>query len=148
METLQKEKITTDRLYQEVYKACKMGSESLVNLLSKVTDEKLRAEMTAQLERYEEFASRAREQLFDLDETPKEESAFTKLSAKMGVMMNTMLDATSSHIAQMLIEGYSMGITEILKVIHAYGKKDQAESLAREVVSFQESCSENIKKYL
>ena len=125
-----------------------MGADSLVNLLPKVNDEGLRNEITAQLERYEEFASKAREQLFDLDVSPKEENAFTKISAKMGVMMNTMLDATSSHIAQMIIEGCSMGITELLKVVHAYGTKDDAEQLARDVISFEESCSENMKKYL
>lgn len=148
METAQKEKLTTQQLYQEVYKGCKMGGESIVNLLPKVTDDRLRSELTAQLERYEEFASRAREQLFDMDKSPKEENVFTKLSAKMGVMMNTMIDATSSHIAQMIIEGCSMGITELIKAIHAHDESDEAEKLAREVISFEESCTENMKKYL
>ena len=148
MSTAQKEKITTVELYQEVYKGCKMGADSLVNLLPKVNDESLRNEITAQLDRYEDYASQAREKLFDLDKTPKEENPISKRSAKMGVMMNTMLDATSSHIAQMIIEGCSMGITELLKAVHAYGEKDEAEQLARDVISFEESCSENMKKYL
>ena len=148
MSTAQKEKITTKELYEEIYRGCKMGAESLVNLLPKVTDDGLKNEITAQLDRYEEYASKAREALFDLDASPKEENVFTKMSAKMGVMMNTMLDATSSHIAQMIIEGCSMGITELLKVVHAYGIKDEAEQLARDVISFEESCSENMKKYL
>ncbi|MBQ7380876.1 MAG: hypothetical protein IJW69_02200 [Clostridia bacterium] len=148
METAQKEKISTQELYQEIYRGCKMGGESIVNLLPKVNDEGLKSELTAQLERYEEFASKAREQLFDMDKTPKEENLLTKLSSKMGVMMNTMIDATSSHIAQMIIEGCSMGITELIKAIHAHDEKDDAEKLAREVVSFEESCTENMKKYL
>lgn len=148
MSTAQKEKITTVELYQEVYKGCKMGADSLVNLLPKVNDEGLRNEITAQLDRYEDYASQAREKLFDLDKTPKEENPISKISAKMGVMMNTMLDATSSHIAQMIIEGCSMGITELLKAVHAYGEKDEAEQLTRDVISFEESCSENMKKYL
>ena len=92
METAQKEKITTQRLYQEIYKGCKMGAESIVNLLPKVNDDALRSELTAQLERYEEFSSRARGELFDMDKSPKEESAVTRLSAKLGVMMNTMIN--------------------------------------------------------
>ncbi len=148
MESAQKEKISTQQLYQEIYKGCKMGGEAIVNLLPKVTDEGLRTELTAQLERYEKFASEAREQLFDMDKTPKEENLLTKLSSKMGVMMNTMIDATSSHIAQMIIEGCSMGITELIKAIHAHDERDEAEKLAREVISFEESCTENMKKYL
>ena len=148
METAQKEKISTVELYQEIYKGCKMGGEAIVNLLPKVTDEGLRSELTAQLERYEEFASKAREQLFDMDKSPKEENLLTKLSSKMGVMMNTMIDATSSHIAQMIIEGCSMGITDLIKAIHAHDEKDDAEKLARDVISFEESCTENMKKYL
>ena len=148
METAQKEKISTVELYQEIYKGCKMGGEAIVNLLPKVTDGGLRSELTAQLERYEEFASKAREQLFDMDKSPKEENLLTKLSSKMGVMMNTMIDATSSHIAQMIIEGCSMGITDLIKAIHAHDEKDDAEKLARDVISFEESCTENMKKYL
>ncbi|MBO5305770.1 MAG: hypothetical protein J6B12_03300 [Clostridia bacterium] len=148
METAQKEKISTVELYQEIYKGCKMGGEAIVNLRPKVTDEGLRSELTAQLERYEEFASKAREQLFDMDKSPKEENLLTKLSSKMGVMMNTMIDATSSHIAQMIIEGCSMGITDLIKAIHAHDEKDDAEKLARDVISFEESCTENMKKYL
>ena len=148
METTQKEKISTAELYQEIYKGCKMGGESLVNLLPKVTDDGLRSELTAQLERYEEFAAKARDGLFEMDKTAKEENVIAKLSAKMGVMVNTMIDATSSHIAQMVIEGCSMGITDLIKAVHAHGEKDEAEKLARDVVAFEESCSENMKKYL
>ena len=148
METTQKEKISTAELYQEIYKGCKMGGESIVNLLPKVTDENLRSELTAQLERYEEFAAKARDGLFEMDKTAKEENLLAKLSAKMGVMMNTMIDATSSHIAQMIIEGCSMGITELIKAIHAHDESDEAERLARDVISFEESCTENMKKYL
>ena len=148
METTQKEKISTAELYQEIYTGCKMGGESLVNLLPKVTDDGLRSELTAQLERYEEFAAKARDGLFEMDKTAKEENVIAKLSAKMGVMMNTMIDATSSHIAQMVIEGCSMGITDLIKAIHAHEEKDEAEKLARDVVAFEESCSENMKKYL
>ena len=125
-----------------------MGGESLVNLLPKVTDDGLRSELTSQLERYEEFAAKARDGLFEMDKTAKEENLLTKLSAKMGVMMNTMIDATSSHIAQMVIEGCSMGITDLIKAIHAHDESDDAERLARDVVAFEESCSENMKKYL
>ena len=148
METAQKEKMTTQGLYQEIYKGCKMGAESIVNLLPKVDDEKLRSELTAQLDRYEEFSSRARTGLFDMDKTPKEEGAATRLSAKVGVMMNTMIDNTSSHIAQMIIQGCSMGITDLLKAVNAHDEKDEADRLAREVVAFEESCTENMKQYL
>ena len=49
METAQKEKISTQELYQEIYKGCKMGGESIVNQLPKVKGEGLRSELTAQL---------------------------------------------------------------------------------------------------
>ena len=140
--------ITEESFLGAIYKNSKMGADSIINLLPKVTDNGLKNEITAQLERYEEYASQARDKLFELDQSPKEENPLTKMGAKMGVMMNTMLDATSSHIAQMIIEGCSMGITELLKAVHAYDTKDDAEKLAREVISFEESCSENMKKYL
>ncbi len=142
------EKMTTSALYEEIFKGCKMGADSVVDLLPKVKDEALKTELTTQLSRYEDFADRARSELLSRGVTPKEEGLVTRLSAKMGVMMNTMIDATSSHIAGMIMEGCTMGTTDLLKAVHAHGEDSSASSLAREVISFEEEAYEDMKRFL
>lgn len=141
----------TDALLQELYKNVKMGADSIITLMPKVKDGALRQEMTAELNRYEEFAKEIGNQLRDDGKTPKEENWFTKLSAKMGMSMNTVIDATDSHLAQMMIEGATMGITENTKLLREYentGCSERSLSLTKKTIKFMEDTVERMKKYL
>ena len=131
----------TAHLLQAVYKNVKMASDSILNLMPKVQDEKLKSDMTVQLSAYEAFASRAAKLLAEEGVKPTEEGMMTKMSAKMGTMMNTMRDSTSSHIAEMMVEGATMGVNDMLKQIRESENTTASESalrLARDVCRFEE----------
>lgn len=142
---------STAGLLDKMYKNVKMGSDSIINLMPKVTDEKMRQEFTAQLDKYNYFAKKIGTMLNDEGEKPKEENIMTRLSAKVGVGMNTMLDSTPSHLAQMMMEGYTMGITEMTRDIRDFENTKTSEAslkLAREIVSFEEESYEKMKNFL
>lgn len=135
----------------DLYKNMKMGGDSIVNILPKVKDGDLKQELTAQLNRYEEFSKDVGNQLRDAGGIPEEEGAMTKLMSKMGMAMNTAMDSTSSHIAQMMIEGATMGITENTKLVREYENKHCSEDalrLGRSTVRFMEDSVERMKQYL
>ena len=72
----------------------------------------------------------------------------TRLSARFGMAFNTMLDSTTGHIAEMMIEGSNMGITDMIKLLNNFevGNGDsEAVRLAREVVRFEEHNLEMLK---
>lgn len=145
------EKNSTQEFLGELYKNVKMGSDAIVNIMPKVTGKELRQELTAELNRYEEFAKEIANEITSAGNDPKEENILAKLGAKMGMAMNTMMDSTDSHIAQMMIEGATMGITENTKLIHEYENKHCSErslKLARETVAFMEDSVERMKNYL
>lgn len=134
-----------------LYKNMKMGADSLVNLLPKAQDAALREEMMRELNRYEELAHDVGNTLYRFGGEPKEEGFWTKLSAKMGMNMNTAADASVSHLAQMMIEGATMGITENIKLIREYENRpcsEHALTLAKETVRFLEDSVERLKKFL
>ncbi|MBR4872330.1 MAG: hypothetical protein IKV00_00695 [Clostridia bacterium] len=139
-------------LYQDVYKNVTMGAESLTDLMRHVNEGDLKTEMGVELAQYETLAKAARQALTDLGVTPREQGAVTKLSAKAGVMMNTMVDSTPSHVAQMVIEGTTMGTTDLLRKINEFsceaGEGSEAQKLARRAVRFEEDCIEKMKTYL
>ncbi|MBQ9086973.1 MAG: hypothetical protein IJY47_07290 [Clostridia bacterium] len=142
---------TTKEFLEELYKNMKMGADSIINILPKVKDEDLRQELTAELNRYEEFAKDASRQLYDAGGTPEEEGIMTKLMSKMGMAMNTAMDSTSSHLAQMMIEGATMGITENTKLLREYENKSCSESalsLGKQTIRFMEDSVERMKRYL
>ena len=132
----------------DIYRNAKMGAESIINLLPTVEDKQLESELTVQLTRYEEFASEAEKLLEEHGEKPEEESAFSRLMAKMGIKMNTMIDKTSSHIAQMIIEGAVMGITDLQKRLNEADDYGKAEPVAKRLIAFEEDTVERMKEYL
>ncbi len=146
-----KEKNATESLLGEIYKEVRMGSDSLTDVLGKVTDKELRTEMTRQIEEYGKFAKRAKEMLCDRGITPKEENLMARMSAKIGMAMNTMTDSTTSHLAQMVIEGNTMGITELTRLVREHENtncSEQTIALARDVIRFLEDAVERTKTYL
>jgi len=140
----------------QIYKNMKMGESSLLDLMPKVKNEQLRAEMVTHLEGYQAFADRAKEMLDAEHKEAKDASLFTKMSAKMGTAMNTMMDSTASHIAEMVIEGATMGITDQTRILHELERTDESEDpnhsavlqLTRDILSFEEKQIEKMKKFL
>ncbi len=135
----------------KIYKNMKMGSESIHNLLDKVTNKALHTRMTEQMNGYDAYAEKAKVMLIDRGEEAKEESAMTKFWANMGMKMNTLMDSSTSHIAQMMIEGSAMGITDTQKIANEYDGKAGCEEivkLANEIVKFEEANIRDMKKYL
>lgn len=138
----------TAHLLQAIYKNVKMASDSILNLMPKVTDEKMKSDMTVQLSAYEAFASRAAKLLGEEGVKPMEEGMMTRMSAKVGMAMNTMKDSSSSHLAEMLVEGATMGVNDMLKQIRESENTTASEGalrLARDVCQYDEKTIEDIK---
>lgn len=139
-------------LVAEIYKNTKMGADSITDLIGHVKDGELRLEMTAELDRYEELASRAAKLTREKGEEPKEEGALTRAAAKMSMAVNTMSDPSASHIAEMMIQGADMGVTGLRRAISAEEEcpspDREAMALAKETVSFEEGTVEKLKAFL
>ena len=149
------DKSATAHLADHIYKDAKMGADSINDSLKGIKDpiekEKIRGELTKQLDEYESFASKAEKVLTDMNIKPKEEGMMAKMGAKAGVMMNMMKDCTSSHVAEMMIEGLSMGITDITKRVRQAEEKGcdpDVVKLGSDFIAFQEKSVDVMKKYL
>ena len=142
---------TSADLLREVYRNVKMAGDSIINLMPKVKDEKLKSDMTIQLSVYEAFASRAAKLLAQEGVKPEDEGMLTKMSAKWGIMMNTMKDSTTAHLVQMMLEGTNMGVGDLLRWIReseGAGVSEEALRLARDVCEYEEEAVEELKTLL
>lgn len=134
-----------------IYKDMKMGADSIINLLPKVEDEKIKTRMTEQLDGYEKFAKQARRILETEGVAPKEEGIMAKMGAKMGMSMKTMVDSTSSHIAELLMEGSVMGISELTRALRNFENTDCSEEtlrMCRDIITFENDNLDKAKNYL
>ena len=138
-------------MLEQLYKNVKMGSDSIIKLLNKVSDSKFKTDLTDQLNGYESFASKAKARLKEMGAEAKEENVMVKLWSSIGMTMSTLTDSTDSHLAQMVAEGSTMGITDGIKLLRDYENTDVSEyalKLVREVIEFEERNLERAKKYI
>ena len=139
------------QMLDKMYKNVKMGSDSMVNILSKVKDSGLKQELTNQLDQYEKYSKQVAGMIYDEGGTPKEENILTKAGSKIGIEMNTMMDSTPSHLAEMVIEGATMGMTDMTKILREYENKNCSEAtmkLAKQIAQFEDKSVDALKKYL
>ncbi len=146
-----KEKTSDKTMLDAMYKNVKMGADSIIDIMDKVTDKPFREELTAQIDRYEEYAAKIGKMICNEGNTPKEENIMAKMGAKIGMAMNTMTDASTSHLAQMVIQGATMGTTELTRLIREHENTNCSEEtlkLARDIVKYEEATIETMKKFL
>ena len=135
----------------DIYKNEKMGSDSILKVMPKASNEKFRAALTCQLSGYERFSEKAKEMLSERGYKAKEENPMTKLWASIGVAMNTMVDSSDSHLAQMVVEGSTMGVTDTLKLLRESensGVTEKTLKMMRDIISFEEKNVEIMKGFI
>lgn len=147
MQTITKEAEMLESLYKNV----KMGSDSIIKLMDKVSGEEFKAALTKQIDGYEKIAERLRRHLCSMGQQAKEENIMVKLWSSVGMALETMTDSTDSHLAQLVAEGSSMGITDSIKLLRDYENtsvSEEALAFAREIIKFEEHNLEVAKSFI
>lgn len=135
-------------ILDENYRACTMGAEAINTIIQKVTDGKLALDLNRQACKYTNFARKVNDKLAREYETPKGQVA-GKAMLWAGLQLNTLADTSNEHVAELMIRGNTMAITDMMKTLKANksAKKEYCE-LAEEIMDFEESCIETLKGYL
>lgn len=142
----------TNELLEEVYKTAAMGRFSMMKLIEalKEKDNKIKGYLEELLEDYRNYEDQSKELLLKESIEPMEENAISKLMASMGIQKEVKGDNSDAAMAEMLIQGISMGSIEMEKQIKNY--KDRVDKddmkLAKKFLKFQEKAIEELKKYL
>lgn len=142
----------TNELLEEVYKTAAMGRFSMMKLIEalKEKDNKIKGYLEELLEDYRNYEDQSKELLLKENIEPMEENAISKLMASMGIQKEVKGDNSDAAMAEMLIQGISMGSIEMEKQIKNY--KDHVDKddmkLAKKFLKFQEKAIEELKKYL
>lgn len=133
-----------DALYQNA----SMGASSIHSVLSKVEDADLHQELENQLSCYQAESQSFRSQI-EADQTrPKEIPFWQKASADVGIAVNTLMDSSSQHIAEMMIEGTNMGIVEINKALNNISVSPQIQAQAEQMLIQEEQYINRLKTFL
>ena len=134
---------------QYVYQNTKMGEDNLKNLLPSVKNAELKTCLHKQMSGYSQFNNQAEEEIYKHSGQPKENSAMSKFAARMGVRMNALKDNSASHMAEMTIQGSTMGIVDITQHLNRCGEAAPASKrLANDLLHFEQDNIERLKTFL
>ncbi len=138
------------KILKEIHKATKMGMDSISFVAEKLDDNKLKDNLSFQYTQYGQVMDRVNKLYENYGEIPEDKNVMNTIMGWTGVQMNTMADKSTSHIAEIMIEGTTMGIIEGRKLMN--NDADQAskdvKDLLNNFVTFQENNVEQLKKFL
>lgn len=139
-------------LLEFIYKTSDMGISTTTNLLNtiKEKDNKIKKEAEDIIKTYEKYLKESEKLLKKSKTKGEDENIFTKTMSTMGIKKEIKNDNSDAHLADMLIQGLTMGNLETNKRIENY--KNDADrknlSLAKNFVKDFENHIEILKEYL
>lgn len=139
-------------LLEYIYQTSDMGVKSTTYLLQDLNhkDNKIKNEIEQILKEYEKIFKESKELLKKHKVKPKEKSKMADLSSFFGIKMEVMKDNSDRKIADMLLQGLTMGIIEMEKKIEDYQDKCDKDILkiAKDLLAFEQNHTKKVKEYL
>lgn len=136
-------------LLDEVSKASKMGIEAIDILLPKIKNESLKKDLKAQCFEYQTLHDKANKAMAEYRVMPSKESKMSQTMLWGSIQMNTLMNSSEQHIAEMMINGTTMGIIDMTKKLNELEKPNQDEKeLAETFISQSQAYIDMWKNYL
>lgn len=140
---------TNEEMLQFLYKSASMSADTTARVMAKTCNKRLKNELASQMSTYKEFADKATSCLRSHGLMPEDNKAMTKLMTNMGIEMNTMLDNTASHIAELMINGTNMGIVKMNKHLNRNTSCDsETREMCRDLIDFERNSIKRLEGYL
>lgn len=143
------EKNTNIHILDEIHKGAKMGMDSISFVAEKVGDVNFKDNLSFQYNEYDKILSQVNNIYQKYGDIPNDNRIMNQTMAWTGIQMNTINDKSNSHIADMLIQGTTMGIVKGRQLLNQNpdADKDIIEILDN-FVKMQENNVEKLKTFL
>lgn len=137
------------KIYREVQRNADTAMKAIDTIADKVEDEELSLQISRQSLEYSELHNEAVKQLIEAKTRPFQSSHLSDAMLKTGLRCNTILNTSTSHLAELLIRENNNGILEMEKVLKANGEAGgKSMALARQLIAFEEKNVKRLKEYL
>lgn len=136
-------------LLQFVHKTASMGIEGLRNVENQIHEPNLREAVKQQITEYADITKTSSALLRAKGHEPKDPGLMARLSSEVMSTAKTLADSSPAKIAEMVIQGNTMGITKGTQHLHDYAGDDrQVRMLAEKLLATEEANVEQMKKFL
>ena len=141
-----------EEILEYIYQTSNMGMESTKDLINslKGKDNKIKKLIEEIEKNYEKYAKETQKLLNKKDLKAKPIGIMAKAMSKMSITKEMISDNSDANIADMLIQGLTMGNLELSKHIDTYEKTADKKviNLAKSLRKFGEEYIEKLKEYL
>lgn len=136
-------------LLNAIYKNVTMATHAIDSLQDKIADQKLLKLMNKQNKIYETITAECEDLSGHISEDLKAINPIAKMTSSVSINLKTMMNDQTSHIAEMLIQGSTMGITEIIKAIGEYpSAHKEIKDVAIKLQHSEEEFVDSLKTFL
>ena len=114
-----------------------------------VYDEDLALDLNRQAVRFLSFEDKITEKIREANKRPEQTSPVGKAMLWTSIQANTLMNTSTEHLAELMIQGNTKGITDLMKAVKANkGAKKEYCELAEELMDFEEKNISRLKSYL
>lgn len=136
-------------LLNEIYQNAEMGRNTLMSVIKRTDDTNFRIVLEEQLTEYEKIFDQADQMIKESGAQPTEGSGFSKMTSEVMASLKTMANSSPEYLAKMIVQGSTMGVTNITKAINDNQETDKKYlSLAKALLKTEENNIEEMKKFL
>lgn len=139
----------TVQLLQDVVRNARTGRDSVEHLMNKAGEGPMREELEKEKASYLESQREGERALADAGGKPEASGPMARAGMWIGLEMETLADRSDAHIAEIVIQGATMGVIEMTKALNTYDAADpHARGLASQFVVQQNETIDRQKAFL
>ncbi len=141
--------LSETQLLNHIYQTAEMGEDGILSVLKYADEPRLCSALNTQMTEYRKLQDSAAAMLRERQIEPKGISSMARAGSEMMSAMKTMTDHSATKIAELMIQGSTMGVTKSLRTIRDCALKDeQVRDLADKLLKTEQANIEEMKKFL
>ena len=141
--------LSENQLLNHIYQTAEMGGEGIRSVLKYAEEPKLINALNSQLTEYERLRNDAGSLLQARGEPPRGLGPVAKASSEVMSTVKAMTDRSATNIAEMMIQGSTMGVTKSLRTMRDCEMKDgEVRRLADKLLKTERANIEEMKRFL
>lgn len=139
-----------EEVLTSVYKNAHIALQSISDIIGATDDKEMKDELQSEYDGYEDFIGKLSSYMREIGLEPKDIGMLQKAFMFTSIKMNTLTDDSTSHIAELMIKGTVMGITELTEILnnHENELKEKTVSFTKELLILEETYEQRLKKLL
>ena len=136
-------------LLDEAYKNVRMASFAIDCIIDKIENKSLEDLLRKQNDCYLNYVEKIEKLSEELKHKPKDINIMLKGMSFASIKTKSMMNNETPHLAEMLVQGTTMGITDTLKAKSEFPSNNQKlNSIVDEIVNCEEKFVQSLKNFL